>query len=69
MVANAIQPLPPLIDYPINYKGRKKMTESLFYGKVGKLFCRDSRKIRQAYRMGLERQGNFPTPSTGGRTL
>jgi predicted nucleotide-binding protein (sugar kinase/HSP70/actin superfamily) len=66
MVANAIQPLPPLIDYPINYKGRKKMTESLFYGKVGKLFCRDSRKIRQAYRMGLERQGNFRRLQQGG---
>jgi len=59
MVVNTIQPLPPLIDYPINYKGKKKMTEPLFYEKVGKLFCRNSSKIRQAYRMGLARQGNF----------
>jgi predicted nucleotide-binding protein (sugar kinase/HSP70/actin superfamily) len=59
MVVNTIQPLPPIIDYPINYKGKKKMTESLFYEKVGKLFSRDSRKIRLAYRMGFERQANF----------
>jgi len=59
MVASTIDPLPPLIDYPINYKGRKKMTESLFYEKVGKLFCRDSRKIREAYHMGLRRQDTF----------
>ena len=59
MVANTIQPLPPLIDYPINYKGRKKATESLFYEKVGKLFSRDLKKIRRAYQVGLERQGNF----------
>ena len=59
MVASTIEPLPPLIDYLINYKGRKKITESLFYEKVGKLFCRDSRKIRGAYQMGLGRQENF----------
>lgn len=59
MVASTIEPLPPLIDYPINYKGRKKMTDSLFYEKVGKLLCRDSRKIREAYHLGLGRQDTF----------
>jgi len=59
MVANTMQPLPPLIDYPINYKGGKKMTEPRFYEKVGKSFSRDSRRVRQAYQKGLERQGNF----------
>ena len=59
MVLNTIQPLPPLIDYPINYKGRKKMTEPLFYEKVGELFTRDSEKIRRAYQRGLKGQENF----------
>ncbi len=59
MVASAIGPLPPLIDYPINYKGRRKMTEPLFYEKMGKLFCGDSRRIRRAYHMGLERWEDF----------
>jgi predicted nucleotide-binding protein (sugar kinase/HSP70/actin superfamily) len=59
MVANTIEPLPPLIDYLINYKGWKKMTEPRFYEKVGKLFSRDSRKVRRAYQKGLERQENF----------
>jgi len=59
MVVNTIQPLPPLIDYPINYKGRKKMTEPLFYEKVGELFTRDSEKIRRAYQRGLKGQENF----------
>ncbi|UCD71860.1 MAG: hypothetical protein JSW70_02385 [Syntrophobacterales bacterium] len=66
MVANTIQPLPPLIDYPINYKGKKKTTESLFYEKVGTLFCRDSGKIRRAYQKGLERQRNFRCLQRGG---
>ncbi len=59
MVANTIEPLPPLIDYLINYKGWKKMTEPQFYEKVGTLFSRDSGKVRRAYQMGLQRQGNF----------
>ena len=59
MVLNTIQPLPPLIDYPINYKGRKKMTEPIFYEKVGELFTGDSEKIRRAYRRGLDVQENF----------
>jgi predicted nucleotide-binding protein (sugar kinase/HSP70/actin superfamily) len=59
MVINTVGPLPPLIDYPVNYKGKKKITESHFYEKVGKLFSRDSGKIRRAYQKGLERQGNF----------
>jgi predicted nucleotide-binding protein (sugar kinase/HSP70/actin superfamily) len=59
MVASTIEGLPPLIDYPINYKGRKKMTESLFCEKVGTLLCGDSGKIRRAYQKGLERQRNF----------
>jgi predicted nucleotide-binding protein (sugar kinase/HSP70/actin superfamily) len=59
MVASAIEGLPPLIDYPVNYKERRKMTESLFCEKVGKLFCRDSRKIGRAYQKGLQRQENF----------
>jgi predicted nucleotide-binding protein (sugar kinase/HSP70/actin superfamily) len=59
MVINTLGPLPPLIDYPVNYKGKKKITESQFYEKVGKLFTGDSRKVRRAYQKGLERQGNF----------
>jgi predicted nucleotide-binding protein (sugar kinase/HSP70/actin superfamily) len=59
MVLHTIQQLPPLIDYPINYKGRKKMTEPLFYEKVGELFTRDSEKIRRAYHRGLKGQENF----------
>lgn len=59
MVANTIQPLPPLIDYSVNYKGKKKITESQFYKKVGKLFSRDSRKIRRAFQIGFARQENF----------
>jgi predicted nucleotide-binding protein (sugar kinase/HSP70/actin superfamily) len=59
MVASTIEPLPPLIDYFINYKGWKKMTEPRFYGKVGKLLSGDSRRVRRAYQKGLQRQGNF----------
>ncbi len=59
MVLNTIRPLPPLIDYPVNYKGRKKMTQPLFYEKVGALITRDSEKIRRAYQRGFERQENF----------
>jgi predicted nucleotide-binding protein (sugar kinase/HSP70/actin superfamily) len=57
MVLNTIEPLPRLIDYPINYK--EKMTESRFCEKVGRLFSRDSGKIGRAYQKGLERQENF----------
>jgi predicted nucleotide-binding protein (sugar kinase/HSP70/actin superfamily) len=66
MVASTMEGLPPLIDYPINYKGRKQMTESLFYEKVGKLLCGDSGKIRRAYQKGLERQRNFRCLQRGG---
>lgn len=59
MVLNTIQPLPALIDYPINYKEKEKTTEPMFYWKVGKLLCRDSNKIKRAYQTGLERQTNF----------
>ncbi len=59
MVLSTIEPHPPLIDYFINYKGWKKMTEPRFYEKVGKLFCKDSGKIRRAYQKGLERWENF----------
>ena len=59
MVASTIEPLPPLIDYLINYKGWKKMTEPQFYEKVGTLFSRDSGKVKRAYQKGLEKQKDF----------
>jgi len=59
MVQCAIDSLPPLIDFPIDWRTQGKETEKIFYWKVGKIFSKHRERVEKAYSMGMERQGRF----------
>ena len=59
MVQCAINSIPPLIDFPIDWRTQGKETEKIFYWKVGKIFSKHRERVEKAYSMGMERQGRF----------
>ena len=59
MVQCAIDSLPPLIDFPIDWRTYRTEAEKIFYRKVGKIFSKHREKVEKAYSMGMERQGRF----------
>jgi predicted nucleotide-binding protein (sugar kinase/HSP70/actin superfamily) len=59
MVLSSIDLLPPLIDFSIHCRAQGIESERGFYLQTGKIFSRDSEKIKKAYSLGMERQGRF----------
>jgi predicted nucleotide-binding protein (sugar kinase/HSP70/actin superfamily) len=59
MVQCTVDSLPPLIDFPIDWRVDGAEAEKIFYLKVGRIFSKRRDEVEGAYSMGLERQSRF----------
>lgn len=59
MLLCVADPLPRLIDDPIDCRTNGGDAERSFYLKAGKIFSKDGAKVERAYSSGLERQARF----------
>jgi predicted nucleotide-binding protein (sugar kinase/HSP70/actin superfamily) len=61
MVLSSMDSLPPLIDFPIDWRIHRAEAVKLFYLKVGQIFSKNRERMEKAYWMGTERQSRFRT--------